>query len=109
MSLYQSAARSERQSNTIERAAAGARDDAVDLRRERLEAGRRVQAVDFHARVRRDQLVVALEVEVDELAALPQRFLAIGADKGQVVLDGAHLPDHVVAVNQPSQNVVEPR
>ncbi len=93
----------------VEGAAAGARDDAMDLRRERLEAGRRVQAVGLHARVRRDQLVVALEVEVDELAALPKRFLAIGAHKGQVILDGADLPDDVVAGNQPSENAIERR
>jgi hypothetical protein len=78
-----------------------------DLRRERL-FWRRVQG-GFPRAGPEDQLVVALEVEVDELAALPQRFLTIGADKGQVVLDGGHLPDHIVAVDQPSQKVVEPR
>ncbi len=90
-------------------AAAGARDDAMDLRRECLEADRRIQAVGLHARVRRDQLNVTLEVEVDELAALPKRFLAVGAHKGQVILDGGNLPDKVVAGNQPSENAIKRR
>ena len=93
----------------VKGAASGARDDAMDLRRECLEADRRVQAVGLHARVRRDQLNVALEVEVNELAALPKRFLAIGAYKGQVILDRANLPDQVVAENQPFENAIQSR
>ena len=81
----------------------------MDLRRQRLESGSRVQAVGFNARVRRNQFLVALEVKVNELAALAKRLLAIGAYKRQVILDRGDLPDDVVARNQTFENAVERR
>ncbi len=93
----------------IKGAAAGARDNAVDFRRQRFEAHGRIQTVGFDAGVRRDQLIVAFEMEIDELAALAERFFAVRAHKRQIVVHGGHLPDDVVAGDQSFQDTIQRR
>jgi len=75
--------------------------NAMDLRRERLEAAAGSRR-GFPRAVRSDQLGVAVEMEVNELAALPNAPRS-KAHKGQVILDGANLPDHIVAGINPRE------
>ena len=106
-SLYQSAARSERQSKTWKAPgpASSMTRWMASVKLSKPSAGR--DPVDLGARRVVEERLVAGEAEVDDAAPLGAGPGHEGQDERRVVLEVLDLPDHVVARPQPLEDVVE--
>ena len=91
----------------VEGAAAALLDDAVNLQQERLEPLFGTESVDMGVRSFRYQRLMTGESKVDDRLGGPQGVFVIGLDDGEVVLDGIHLPDDVVARQDAPENLIE--
>ena len=91
----------------VEGAAARLLDHLVDPGGERFEAHFGMEGVDLRADPPGDELGVTGEAEVDEPLPAGDRVADERVDEGTVILDGVHLPDDVVAGQDPREDPVE--
>ena len=93
----------------VERPDPGLLDHVQDLRDEPLKALLGRQLVHHHALLRRDERLVPGKPEINDLAPLALRLRPKGLQERLVILDRVHLPNHIVAGQEPLQRLVQPR